>query len=476
MTSSKQQAALEETPVFTPSVPYILVVDDEPDIRNLLQDILEDEGYDVTTAENGETARKARRQRRPDLILLDIWMPDVDGITLLKEWSEDAELPMPVIMMSGHGTVETAVEATRLGAYDFIEKPLSLAKLLLTVEHALESERLARENQGLRRIAHTVIEPIGKSPVMQRLREQVKRIAEHDTWVLMTGESGSGMNVVARYLHHCSPHRDRPFIEVGVASLSSDQAAVDLFGSEENGRVHYGLLEQANGGTLFLNDIGDMDLNTQAKLLAALESKSFMRVNSDTPVTLHVRVIAATHYELEQRVNDGLFRKDLFYQLNVVPIQIPSLRNHREDVPELLNYYVNYYVAQEKLPYRKFSMAAQNRLRNYPWPGNIRELMNLVQRLLIIGAGSEIDVEEIDNTLGQQMITSSVTSSAANYEQPLREAREQFERAYFEYQLKQHGGNVGKVAKIAGLERTHLYRKLRSLGIDAKNLPKDEHN
>lgn len=473
MTSSDQQAALEETPIFTASAPYILVVDDEPDIRNLLQDILEDEGYEVATAENGETARQAHRERRPDLILLDIWMPDVDGITLLKEWSEDAELPMPVIMMSGHGTVETAVEATRLGAYDFIEKPLSLAKLLLTVEHALESERLARENQGLRRIAHTVIEPTGKSAVMQRLREQVKRIAEHDTWVLMTGESGSGMNVIARYLHHCSPHRERAFIEVGVASLSSDSAALDLFGSETRGRVHYGLLEQANGGTLFLSDIGDMDINTQAKFVAALESKSFLRAGSDTPVALHVRIIAATHYDLEQRVRDGLFRKDLFYQLNVVPIQIPALREHREDIPELLNYYVNYYVDQEKLPYRKFSMAAQNRLRNYPWPGNIRELMNLVQRLLIIGAGSEIDVEEIDNALGQQA-AASVSGPTASYEQPLREAREQFERAYFEYQLKQHGGSVGKVAKIAGLERTHLYRKLRSLGIDAKNLAKDD--
>lgn len=476
MMPSEQQTTLEETTVFSPGVSYILVVDDEPDIRNLLRDILEDEGYEVDTAENGEAARKAHRERRPDLILLDIWMPDVDGITLLKEWSDDGELPMPVIMMSGHGTVETAVEATRLGAYDFIEKPLSLAKLLLTVEHALESDRLERENQGLRRITHTIIEPIGKSAVMQRLREQVKRIAEHDTWILMSGESGSGMNVIARYLHHCSSHRDRPFIEVGVASLSAENAAADLFGSEENGRVHYGLLEQANGGTLFLNDIADMDLNTQARLLAALESKSFLRAGSDTPVALHVRIIAATHHDLEQRVSNGLFRKDLYYQLNVVPLQIPALRDHREDTPELLNYYVNYYVDQEKLPYRKFSMAAQNRLRNYPWPGNIRELMNLVQRLLIIGAGSEIGIEEIDAALGQHAVATTASGPTANYEQPLREAREQFERAYFEYQLKQNGGSVGKVAKIAGLERTHLYRKLRSLGVDAKNLTKDDAN
>jgi DNA-binding NtrC family response regulator len=219
--------------------PYILVVDDEPDIRNLLQEILEDEGYEVSIADNGEAARKAHRERRPDLVLLDIWMPDVDGITLLKEWSDEGGgLPMPVIMMSGHGTVETAVEATRLGAYDFIEKPLSLAKLLLTIEHALEQEKLQRENQGLKRQSHIPQEPTGRSAVMQRLREQVKRIAQHDTWILMTGESGSGMNVIAHYLHDCSPHKDRPFIEISVGSLSADNATQELFGYEEDGKIH----------------------------------------------------------------------------------------------------------------------------------------------------------------------------------------------------------------------------------------------
>jgi two-component system nitrogen regulation response regulator NtrX len=450
--------------------PYILVVDDEPDIRNLLQEILEDEGYDVSVAEDGESARKSHRDRRPDLVLLDIWMPDVDGITLLKEWAEEGGgLPMPVIMMSGHGTVETAVEATRLGAYDFIEKPLSLAKLLLTIEHALEAERLQRENQGLRRQSHMPHEPVGHSAVLQRLREQVKRIAEHDTWVLMTGESGSGMNVVAHYLHNCSPHRERPFVEVSIASLAAEGIEAQLFGSEDEGKIHYGLLEQANGGTLFISDVGDLDMATQTRLNSALETRAFQRVGGDTSVQLYVRIIAATHYNLETMIEQEKFRKDLYYQLNVVPLRIPSLREHREDVPELLNYYVNLYVEQDKLPYRKFSLPAQNRLRNYHWPGNIRELSNLVQRLLIIGAGTEISLDEVEQALGasSQPISGSIPMG---YDRPLREAREQFEKAYLEYQLKQHEGSVGKVAKIVGLERTHLYRKLRSLGIDPKSL------
>ena len=451
--------------------PYILVVDDEPDIRNLLQEILEDEGYDIATAENGDAARQLHRQRRPDLVLLDIWMPDVDGITLLKEWSEEGVLPMPVIMMSGHGTVETAVEATRLGAYDFIEKPLSLAKLLLTVEHALEAEKLHRENQGLRRHSHLAHEPIGKSAVMQRLREQIKRIAEHDSWVLIQGEPGTGMKVIAHYLHSCSAHHDRPFIEVNIAALDEETASKELFGSEENNKVHYGLLDQANGGTLFLQDIAELDITCQGKLASALQNKSFFRTGSNTSVPLYLRVISATHQNLEQRVEEGTFRKDLFYLLNVVPLSAPALREHREDVPELLNYYISIYVDQEKLPYRKFSMAAQNRLRNYEWPGNIRELMNLVQRLLITSAGTEINQEEVDSAIGNQAAPKPLSAPGipASFNLPLREARDQFEKEYFEYLLQKNAGSVGKVAQIAGVERTHLYRKLRALGIDPKN-------
>lgn len=458
------------------TTPCILVVDDEPGIRQTLQDILQDEGYEVMLAENAQTAREAHRARRPDLVLLDIWMPDVDGITLLKEWSESEQgLPMPVIMMSGHGTVETAVEATRMGAYDFIEKPLSLAKLLLTIHHAIKDEQLRRENLQLRRLTHIPSEPIGKSPIMQRLREQIRRVAQHDTWVWLSGESGSGLNVFAHYLHQSSPQRDRPFIEVNVASLRTETASQELFGTESGDKVHYGLLEQANAGTLFLSDIGDMDMTTQAKLNSALETRRFIRSGGTTPVNLQVRVIAATHYNLEQAISAGRFRSDLYYQLNIVPIHVPPLRDHREDVPELLQYYIHVFADQDKLPYRKFALAAQNRLRNHSWPGNIRELSNLVQRLLIIGSGPEITLEEVEQALGQQVNVIPTTPDTLPWlDLPLRDAREHYERAYLEHQLRQQGGRVGKIAKLVGLERTHLYRKLRSLGIDPKHLEEDE--
>jgi len=469
-----QPERIEDDEQVSTSEPYILVVDDEPDIRHLLQEILQEEGYQVDVAEDGKHARLAHRARRPDLILLDIWMPDVDGITLLKEWSEDNGLPMPVIMMSGHGTVETAVEATRLGAYDFIEKPISLTKLLLTVEHALKAEKLQRENQGLRRQSHYLHEPLGKSTLMQRLREQVKRIAEHDSWVLLHSEPGCGVNVVARYLHSNSTQKERPIIEANVAALSAETSTRELFGSEENERVHYGLLDQANGGTLLLHDIADMDMETQGRLFSALDSGSFQRISGTQPVHLYLRVISATHQNIESRVDTGQFRKDLFFLLNVVPLHIPPLRDHREDVPDLLNFFTSLFVDQDNLPYRKFSTAAQNRLRNYPWPGNVRELMNLVQRLLIVGTGDEVGLEEVETAIGNVTTqNSNALGLSVNYDLPLRQAREQFERDYLEYQLKLAGGSVGKMAQAVGLERTHLYRKLRNLGIDPKNLPMD---
>lgn len=448
---------------------HILVVDDEPDIRSLVKEILEDEGYEVSVAEDGNAARRARRQRRPDLVLLDIWMPDVDGITLLKEWSEEDPIMAPVIMISGHGTVETAVEATRLGAYDFIEKPLSLAKLLLTVERALEADKLQRENIGLRQTVKPLSEPLGKSGVMQALREQLKRVAQHDTWVLMTGESGAGKHVCARYLHACSARSNGPFVDMSVASIAGGNSGVELFGEERDEKVHYGRLEQANKGTLFLHDIGDMDAATQARLVSALETRAFTRVGGGEPVEVDVRIIAATKRDMEELVRAGVFREDLYYHLNVVPLRVPPLREHREDVPELLNYYLDLFVTQENLTYRTFTVAAQNRLRNYSWPGNIRELKNLVQRLLIVGAGEQIEVDEVEAAMGRDQAELEEMPTTV-FEMPLRQAREQFERAYLEHQLKETGGSVGKVAKISGMERTHLYRKLRALGIDPKQL------
>ena len=457
------------------SAPYILVVDDEPDICVLVRDILEDEGYRVEVAGSAEQAKSARREQKPDLLLLDIWLPDIDGITLLKEWSEDGRLPCPVIMMSGHGTVETAVEATRLGAYDFLEKPLSTAKLLLTVERALEAEKLYRENVGLRQQSSPLDEPTGRSEVIQQLREQIKRIAQHQTSVLIIGEPGCGKETFARYLHKCSTRSDGPFVDVGVAAIARENSAQELFGSEENDAVHYGRLEQANGGTLFLDEVGDMDLETQARLLSALETESFLRIGGVEPVRIDVRIVAATRRDLDVDVQNGRFRDDLYYHLNVVPLNLPPLRDHLEDIPELLNYYVDKFVAQEQLPYRHFSVAAQNRLRNYPWPGNVRELKNLVQRLMILGSAEEVSLEEVEAAIGvAPLVVPIVNDTAASMDLPLREAREQFEKLYLEYQLQISGGSVGKLAKLAGMERTHLYRKLRALGIDPKQIGSDK--
>lgn len=453
------------------SIAYILVVDDERDIRELIKEILVDEGYEVAVAENGEAAKRARREHRPDLILLDIWMPDIDGVSLLKEWSEEGDGLPPVVMMSGHGTVETAVEATRLGAYDFLEKPLSMAKLLLTIKRALEADKLQRENAGLRRHGQPVSEPIGHSAVMHNLREQARRIAQHDAWVLISGEPGSGKELIARYLHNHSARNRGPFIDAGAALLNQGHWATDLFGSEAGDKIHYGRLEQANGGTVFLDDIGEMDAATQARLMRTLQSRSFVRVGGSEAVRLDARVIAATHRDLQQEVLAKRFREDLYYQLNVVPLQVPPLREHCEDVPELLNHYVTLFVNQENLPYRRFALAAQNRLRNHFWPGNIRELKNLVQRLLILGTDAEINVTEVDKALGAAPpADAAAAASASAFDLPLREARDRFEKAYLEYQLRETGGNITKVAKLAGMERTHLYRKMRALGIGLSNV------
>jgi len=456
------------------SKPYILIVDDEPAIRTLIAEILTDEGYEIAVADNGESARSAMRTRRPDLVLLDIWMPDIDGISLLKEWGEEGWLPCPVIMISGHGNVETAVEATRLGAYDFIEKPLSMAKLLVTVARALQSARLTRENVELHRQTPELIEPVGRSPAIQRLREQVRRIAEHDTWVLISGEPGTGKEAFARYLHRCSGRSNGPFVDVGAGAIAGEQAAAELFGSEVGDSPHYGRFDQANSGTLFLDEVADMTTETQARLFSALDSGTFTRIGGSDPVRINVRIIASSNRNLEQQVQVGAFREDLFYHLNVVPLAIPPLRDHLEDIPELLDFYVDWFTRTEGLVYRHFSVAAQNRLRHHQWPGNVRELKNLVQRLLILGSGDEITLDEIETTLATTPDGDPATALgvATALDQPLREAREQFERAYLEHHMRACNGNVSRVAEQAGIERTHLYRKLRTLGIDTKKAAK----
>ena len=344
---------------------YILVVDDEPDIRALVKEILEDEGYEVDTAENGQAAREYCQHRKPDLVLLDIWMPDIDGISLLKEWKEKVQgNHFPVIMMSGHGNVETAVEATRLGAYDFLEKPLTLAKLLLTVEHALQAYQLDKENQGMRQQLFSVDEPVGKSPVTQELIAQIEQIAQHDSRVLFIGEHGSGKSKYSRLLHRKSERAPYPYIEVGVATLDPNNSARELFGAEEEGKIYYGLLEQAGKGSLYIDDIGDMDLATQRRLLSALESGRFQRLGGTEQININCRILTATQYQLEALVDEQKFMSELFYQLNVLQVVIPPLREHHEDIPELLNYYRDRFVQQEQFNYRSFSIAALNRLRN----------------------------------------------------------------------------------------------------------------
>ncbi|MHB8622471.1 MAG: sigma-54-dependent transcriptional regulator [Sulfuricaulis sp.] len=447
---------------------YILVVDDEPDIRRLLQEILQDEHYKVVTADTAKSAREAVRKQQPDLVLLDIWMPDTDGISLLREWSEAGNIDIPVIMISGHGTVETAVEATRLGAYDFIEKPLSMGKLLVTVERALENDKLRRENMRLRRQTEPSTTLVGKSPLMQQLRENIERISASDAWVLISGEPGSGKAVAARYLHAHSARKHAPFVEISMAAISPAHVAAQLFGQEHRGTVTPSCFEQAGTGTLLLNEIDALDAATQARLLDALEQKRFTRVGGRNPVELNVRILAASDQDLQKVVEEKRFREDLYYRLNVVPLRVPALREHREDVPELINFYVNWMADNEHLPYRKFTTGALNLLRNFSWPGNIRELRNVVQRLLILNRGGEITEQEVEQTLGTPAPVSLEAYPPALMEMPLRDARDQFEKAYLEHHLKRSGGNVAEVARLSGMERTHLYRKLKQLGVNPK--------
>ncbi len=449
----------------------ILVVDDESEIRGLLKEILADEGYEVDVAAHAAQARVMRTQNEPDLILLDIWMPDVDGITLLREWAEqDAEL-CPVVMMSGHGTVETAVEATRLGAFDFVEKPLSLAKLLRTVERALNSGR-NRRHQG-RTLAQPLLAPVGKSRVMHALREQVQQVAPHDTPVLIIGEPGSGRESFARYIHSLSPRSAGPFVQWVATGVSDEGAAIALLGAEDATGAHAGVLEQAAGGVLFINGIEDLPARAQGLLVAALETQSFTRVGAAAAQKLNIRIIASAALRFTSPDPEASVRMELMSRLNVITLHVPPLREYAQDVPELLRYYVDRLVDEQRLPFRRFGVAAQNRLRNYPWPGNVRELKNLVQRLLILGGEEEIKLEEIERELAAHAPANEPLVKQDLLALPLREAREHFERAYLQQQLILCNGKVGQLAKRVGMERTHLYRKLRSLGVDFRQLAED---
>lgn len=439
----------------------ILVVDDELDIRTLIQEILSDEGYDVTMAADADEARTARSQSDPDLVLLDIWMPGTDGITLLREWSEDSARQCPVIMMSGHGTVDTAVEATRLGAVDFVEKPLSLAKLLRAVESGLQRGQQAVRQERPAQLM-SVVETVGRSALMRELRERAAQVADHGANVLITGESGSGREALARFIHDAGHTTDAPYIAIAGGLLSGDDVERRLFGSAEQA----GLLQQASGGTLFLSEIADLNAEAQTLLAAALEQGAFVSVGDGKQHTLEARVIASVRSDYERIANDGHLRRDLLSSINVLGLKVPALRDYAEDVPDLLRYYVDLMVDEQQVGFRRFGIAAQNRLRNYPWPGNLASLRNLVQRCLLAGGEEEVSLQEIETELSVAAAPAEPLVKQDLLALPLREAREQFERAYLTQQLLLCDGKVGQLSKRVGMERTHLYRKLRSLGVD----------
>jgi DNA-binding NtrC family response regulator len=446
------------------STANVLVVDDEEDIRVLIDEILSEEGYKVTVAANAAAARAAKAAGRQDLVLLDIWMPDTDGISLLREWSEQGVLDCPVVMMSGHGTVDTAVEATRLGAFDFVEKPLSLAKLLRTVERALDASK--KQSGSSRNSAQSMIAPVGRSRLMQALREKVQQFAANDSPVLLIGELGSGRGAFARYIHALSDRADAPVVNLIAASLTDSNAEELLFGSEHDGDVNNGYLERAKNGTLIIDELTDLCDPAQKLLLAVLEQGSFVRVGGHDPVRFQARVVATVDASYERSIEVGKLRRELVSNLNVLMARIPPLREYAEDVPELLNYYVDKMVDAEGLPFRRFGIAAQNRLRNYPWPDNVRELKNMVRRLMLTGSDEEIKLDEVEAEIGTTSAMGEPLVKQDLLALPLREAREQFERAYLQQQLQLCDGKVGKLAKRVGMERTHLYRKLRSLGVD----------
>jgi DNA-binding NtrC family response regulator len=452
--------------------PHVLVIDDEADICASIKDILTDENYVVAVAANASEAQAARANHKFDLILLDIWMPDTDGITLLREWSEAGEMNCPVVIMSGHGTVDTAVEATRLGAFDFVEKPLSLAKLLRTVEAALDSA--GKQSKAARSLLPSLLAPVGRSALMKGLRERVQQYARHEGSVLMSGEPGTGRGAFARYMHGLSRRADEPLTTLSAASITESNYEEQLLGSVHDGEVVAGAFERASGGILVIDELADLSASAQRVLFGVLESGSFTPIGGTAPVKLDVRVVATVGSDYEARIDAGELRRDLVSHLSELMLRVPPLREYAEDVPELLTYYVDRLVDSEGLTFRRFSVAAQNRLRHYPWPDNVRELKNLVRRLLLSGKSSDITLEEVEAEISAGVPATETLVKQDLLALPLREAREQFERAYLRQQLELCGGKVGQLAKRVGMERTHLYRKLRSLGVDFKSIGTDD--
>jgi len=448
-------------------VSTILIVDDEESICRSLAGILEDEGFETRTALDGDAALTAlREQGPPALVLLDIAMPGRDGIEVL-EVIRGGWPHLPVVMMSGHGTIETAVRATRLGAYDFVEKPLSFEKLMLTIEHAIEQQQLREENLRLRSEAIRAREILGASEPIRELKAQIAMAAPTNGWVLIAGENGTGKELVARQIHVRSRRADRPFVDVNCAAIPEELIESELFGHERGaftGAVarKRGRFELAHGGTLFLDEIADMSLMTQAKILRILQERKLERVGGNEPIAVDVRVIAATNKDLQKEIAEGRFREDLFYRLNVIPFHVPPLRERREDIPLLVEAFAREFCADSGVRPKAITRAALDRLRSLPWPGNVRELRNVVERLVLMTPGPTIEGDDVpEPPAGRER----AAPGAADHD-TLDEARRAFERDFLVTRLREHGWNISRTADAIGLARETLSRKIRTLKID----------
>jgi two-component system nitrogen regulation response regulator NtrX len=445
----------------------VLIVDDEEGILRSVSDILADEGYATASAGNAERALASFDKLPPDVVLLDIAMPGRDGLKVLEDLVQRRP-EVPVIMMSGHGTIDTAVRATKLGAYDFLEKPLSYDNLLLCVRRALESARLARENRLLREQLLGTSEIVGESPVMQKLKAQISLAAPTDGWVLITGEHGTGKELVARQIHLQSRRAQRPFVAVNCAAIPEELIESELFGHEKGAftgaiQTKRGRFELADGGTLFLDEIGDMSMMTQAKILRILQEHRFERVGGTETIEVDVRVIAATNKDLEAEMAAGGFREDLYYRLNVIPFRVPALRERREDIPTLVARFAARFAAEAGRPLPRVSDAAMRRLIDYPWPGNVRELQNIMERLVLMTPGDGIGVEDLPAQIASADRVRQLRSAGGT---SLAEARARFERDYLLERLRDNDWNFSRTADVVGLARETLSRKLRVLAID----------
>ena len=448
----------------------VLVVDDEADIRELVAGVLEDEGYSVRTAADSDSALEAIEDRRPSLVLLDVWLQGSrqDGLQVLEQVKR-RDSTLPVIMISGHGNLDTAVAAIREGAVDFIEKPFEAGKLLHLVGRATETDRLRRENAAFRAKVGPDDQLDGSSVAINNVRATLKRVAPTGSRVLITGPAGVGKEIAARMIHQWSPRASAPFITVSAAMMSPDRMEEELFGAEDDGVARPGLLEQAHGGTLFMDEIADMPLTTQAKILRVLTDQSYTRVGGQRPVKVDVRVLSATSRELSDEIAAGRFREDLYYRLNVVPVRIPSLKERREDIPDLVAHFLARFSAERRIAPPTITEEALAALQAHDWPGNVRQLRNIIERTLILAPGDRVERIDMD-LLPAEVVDSEGNSglgaaSMAIMGSPLREARESFEREYLRIQIRRFSGNISRTATFIGMERSALHRKLKALGL-----------